>query len=163
MAERNVGVRFIDCTCQVGWRFADGPIGWNSDRLLSSGTDARVIRRVKHHGGVGNLPIAPELTHELIPVHGRHHDVGDDQRGVLTVRNPDGLSTVPRFQDPMPVVFQQRCEQLAVPGWSSTIRMVDMFDSTSGVPSSDVSGDLLHERLRLDRPENEPVCALLDA
>jgi len=76
----------------------------------------RVDGRVEDDLGRRQRRIGAQLLHELVAVHGRHQDVGDDQVGALGAHQRQAVRAVDRFQQAVAGEAEQGLQELAVGG-----------------------------------------------
>src|SRR2546421_9574237 len=73
-----------------------------------------VVCGVEDHLSAGDGHIRPELPHEFETVYRRHEDVRDDERRTLSACERQALSSICGFDDFVPLVSEQRDDQLAI-------------------------------------------------
>ncbi|MNM31227.1 hypothetical protein D3C81_417990 [compost metagenome] len=70
--------------------------------------------RVEDDGHVGQRGVFMHARDELVAIHVRHEDVGDDQVRPLGAHDVERIGAVGRFQQAVAAVAQQGCEEFAV-------------------------------------------------
>ncbi len=73
-----------------------------------------IVGGVEDHRGGGDFRVSADLMHEFETVHGRHQNVGYDERGPLCTRARQTLGAIGGLDDFVALISKQGDEQLSI-------------------------------------------------